>query len=225
MPSSEALAKRLSIALKPSNSNCPSRFLRAGRGFFLFAVLRRFSRLRCASTIPRCKGCVATRLRRRERACARHGYSLPIFAPQPGQYCRFQSNSFLNTQVHRVHRNPAFGVRIVPNPCPSGSTQSVSSHRACTTGATSAAGVAATISIAAAPSEPLSHFVSITFFTTTLRSMQSIVSPPQKFHVSRSGTNSMMVSLGTGPHGSPSKALPCFVQMSAGLLRRGSTST
>lgn len=47
----------------------------------------------------------------------------------------------------------------------------------------------------------------------------------QKSHVSRSGTNSMIVPSGTGSQGSPSKALPCFVQMSAGLLRRGSTST
>ena len=47
----------------------------------------------------------------------------------------------------------------------------------------------------------------------------------QKSHVSRAGTNSMIVPSGTGSHGSPSKALPCFVQMSADLLRRGSTST
>ena len=47
----------------------------------------------------------------------------------------------------------------------------------------------------------------------------------QKGHVSRSGTNSMIVPSGMGSQGSPSKALPCFVQISAGLLRRGSTST
>ena len=37
--------------------------------------------------------------------------------------------------------------------------------------------------------------------------------------------NSMMVSSGIGSHGTPSKAFPYFVQMSAGLLLRGSTST
>ncbi len=35
----------------------------------------------------------------------------------------------------------------------------------------------------------------------------------------------MMVFSGIGSHGSPSKAFPYFVQMSAGLLLRGSTST
>lgn len=33
----------------------------------------------------------------------------------------------------------------------------------------------------------------------------------QKSHVSRAGTNSMIVPSGTGSQGSPSKALPCFV--------------
>lgn len=94
------------------------------RRFRVYGALWRFLRLGCASTLPRCKERVATRLRRRER-CLR---------------------------------------------------------------------VAAALSF-------------------------------QKSHVSRSGTNSMIVPSGTGSQGSPSKALPCFVQMSAGLLRRGSTST
>ena len=94
------------------------------RRFRVYGALWRFLRLWCASTLPRCKERVATRLRRRER-CLR---------------------------------------------------------------------VAAALSF-------------------------------QKSHVSRSGTNSMIVPSGTGSQGSPSKALPCFVQMSAGLLRRGSTST
>nr|DAH43309.1 MAG TPA: hypothetical protein [Caudoviricetes sp.] len=46
----------------------PLSVLTSREGLFLFAILRRFSRLRCVSTIPRCKGRVATRLRRRERA-------------------------------------------------------------------------------------------------------------------------------------------------------------
>lgn len=45
MPSSAALARRLSIASRPSNSNCPSRFLRAGRGFFFLPFCGAFLRL------------------------------------------------------------------------------------------------------------------------------------------------------------------------------------
>ena len=39
------LARRLSIASRPSNSNCPSRFLRAGRGFFFLPFCGAFLRL------------------------------------------------------------------------------------------------------------------------------------------------------------------------------------
>lgn len=68
-----------------------------------------------------------------------------IFAPQLGHQFRFQSSSFLKTQAHWLHRNPALKVLLVPNPCSSTSTQSHSSHRPFRTGSTSAAGASRTI--------------------------------------------------------------------------------